>query len=120
VVLQAVITETAEETHIRPVAHTTAVRKAGSTVEPSPRACGDQAIAAQGSLRTTLTLLCRSPRRVARSAHAGRPRRSGRNRIIHHAPSRASCSAASAKLPTLILLEHRIAIRNLSTVESLS
>ncbi len=55
VVLQAVVTETAEETHIRPVAHTAAVRKAVSAVEPSLRACGDQAIAAQESLRTTLT-----------------------------------------------------------------
>jgi len=55
VVLQAVVTETAEETHIRPVAHTAAVRKAVSAVEPSLRACGDQAIAVQGSLRTTLT-----------------------------------------------------------------
>lgn len=55
VVLQAVLTETAEETNIRPVAHTTAVRKAVAGAEPRLRACGDQALAAQGSLRTTLT-----------------------------------------------------------------
>ena len=55
IVKHAVVTEIEDQTNIRPVGQSPAIRKALAGLDPKLRACGDAALQAQGSLRTTLT-----------------------------------------------------------------